>query len=118
MFAKQGSQVRRSTPANLSSGGAARDGAGQGELESLKAQPETARHAAGEAIGVFYDPRQNAAHAAELQRLHRLREEMASPMQRAEAWGRAASGADQHHTSEADVEPAEFEKRADALFGA
>ncbi|ASP74801.1 hypothetical protein GOB19_29690 [Sinorhizobium meliloti] len=84
----------------------------------MKAQPETARHAAGEAIGVFYDPRQNAAHAAELQRLHRLREEMASPMQRAEAWGRAASGADQHHTSEADLEPAEFEKRADALFGA
>lgn len=110
--------MRRSTPANLSSVGAARDGAGQGELESLKAQPETARHAAGEAIGVFYDPRQNAAHAAELQRLHRLMEEMASPMQRAEAWGRAASGADQHHTSEADVEPAEFEKPADALFGA
>jgi hypothetical protein len=84
----------------------------------LKAQLEAARQAAGEAIGVFYDPRQNAEHAADLQRLHRLREEMALLMQRAEAWGRAASGADQHQTSDADVEPAEFEKRADALFGA
>ncbi|WP_411431442.1 hypothetical protein [Sinorhizobium meliloti] len=99
--------MRRSTPADLCSVGAARDGAGQGELESLKAQPETARHAAGEAIGVFYDPRQNAAHAAELQRLHRLREEMASLMRRAEAWGRAASGADEHDRSAAEAEPEE-----------
>ncbi|MDW9590279.1 hypothetical protein GOC31_30850 [Sinorhizobium meliloti] len=87
MFAKQGSQVRRSTPANLSSVGAARDGAGQAELESLKA---------------------------------RLREEMASLMQRAEAWGRAASGADRNDRSKAETEPEEcqsFENRADALFG-
>ncbi|RVJ57980.1 hypothetical protein CN175_02935, partial [Sinorhizobium meliloti] len=34
--------------------------AAQAELESLKAQLEAARQAAGEAIGVFYDPRQNA----------------------------------------------------------
>ncbi|WP_234710215.1 hypothetical protein [Sinorhizobium medicae] len=53
--------MRRSTPANSSSAGAARDGAGQAELESLKAQLEAARQAADEAIGVFYDPRQNAA---------------------------------------------------------
>ncbi|WP_164834175.1 hypothetical protein [Sinorhizobium meliloti] len=38
--------------------------AAQAELESLKAQLEAARQAAGEAIGVFYDPRQNAEHAA------------------------------------------------------
>ncbi|MHC2543378.1 hypothetical protein ACVINY_004090 [Sinorhizobium meliloti] len=44
----------------------------------MNAQLEAARQAAGEAIGVFYDPRQDAAHAANLQRSHRLREEMAS----------------------------------------
>jgi len=65
--------VRRSTPANLSSVEVARDGTGQAELESLKAQLEAARQAAGEAIGVFYDPRQNAEHAANLQRSHRLK---------------------------------------------
>ncbi|ASP56586.1 hypothetical protein [Sinorhizobium meliloti] len=81
--------------------------AAQAELESLKAQLEAARQAAGEAIGVFYDPRQNAEHAAELQRSHRLREEMASLMQRAEAWGRAASGADEHDRSAAEAEPEE-----------
>ncbi|QQF06225.1 hypothetical protein JFX10_24760 (plasmid) [Sinorhizobium meliloti] len=85
------------------------------------AQLEAARQAAGEAIGVFYDPRQNAEHAAELQRSHRLREEMASLMQRAEAWGRAAFGADEHDRSAAEAEPEEwgsFENQADALFGA
>ncbi|WP_457813119.1 hypothetical protein U8C33_38805 (plasmid) [Sinorhizobium meliloti] len=107
MFAKQGSPVRRSTPANLSSAGAARGGAGQAELESLKAQLEAARQATGEAIGVFYDPRQNAEHAADLQRSASLREEMASLMQRAEAWGRAASGADEHDRSAAEAEPEE-----------
>ncbi|RVG79130.1 hypothetical protein [Sinorhizobium meliloti] len=91
--------------------------AAKAELESLKAQLEAARQAAGEAIGVFYDPRQNAEQAADLQRSHRLREEMASLMQRAEAWGRAASGADEHDGSEAE-ERQSFEKRADALFGA
>ncbi|MDE3761573.1 hypothetical protein I7G60_26565 [Sinorhizobium meliloti] len=104
----------------MSSVGAARDGAGQAELESLKAQLEAARQAAGEAIGVFYDPRQNAEHAANLERSHSLREEMASPMQRAEAWGRAASGADRNDRSKAETEPEEcqsFENRADALFG-
>ncbi|MQX59889.1 hypothetical protein GHK61_26490 [Sinorhizobium meliloti] len=79
----------------------------QAELESLKAQLEAARQAAGEAIGVFYDPRQNAEHAADLQRSHSLREEMASLMQRAEAWGRAASGADEHDRSAAEAEPEE-----------
>ncbi|QND34781.1 hypothetical protein HB772_22990 (plasmid) [Sinorhizobium meliloti] len=49
--------------------------AAQAELESLKAQLEAARQAAGEAIGVFYDPRQNAEHAAGLQRSHSLRED-------------------------------------------
>ncbi|MCM5690349.1 hypothetical protein M8037_16385, partial [Sinorhizobium meliloti] len=44
--------------------------AAQAELESLKAQLEAARQAAGEAIGVFYDPRQNAEHAADLLRSH------------------------------------------------
>ncbi|MGH0343905.1 hypothetical protein NKY44_08790 [Sinorhizobium meliloti] len=80
--------------------------AAQAELESLKAQLEAARQAAGEAIGVFYDPRQNAEHA-DLQRSHSLREEMASLMQRAEAWGRAASGADEHDRSAAEAEPEE-----------
>lgn len=91
------------------------------ELESLKEQLEAARQAAGEAIGVFYDPRQKAEHAADLQRSHRLRGEMASLMQRAEAWGRAALTADRHERSEAEAEPEEwqsFERRADSLFGA
>ena len=35
--------------------------AAQTERECLKAQLEAARQVAGEAIGVFYDPRQNAA---------------------------------------------------------
>ncbi|PJR10710.1 hypothetical protein CEJ86_28875 [Sinorhizobium meliloti] len=92
--------------------------AAQAELESLKAQLAAAPQAAGEAIGVFYDPRQNAEHVADLRRSHRLREEMASLMQRAEAWGRAASGADQNATSEPQSEEWQsFEKRADALFG-
>ncbi|WP_234895381.1 hypothetical protein [Sinorhizobium meliloti] len=56
---------------------------------------------------MFYDPRQNAEHAADLQRSHSLREEMASLMQRAEAWGRAASGADEHDRSAAEAEPEE-----------
>ncbi|MHC2419665.1 hypothetical protein ACVMB2_003575 [Sinorhizobium meliloti] len=99
--------MRRSTPANLSSVGAARDGAGRPNWKSLKAQLEAARQAAGEAIGVFYDPRQNAEHAANLQRSGRLREEMASLMQRAEAWGRAAWGADEHDRSAAEAEPEE-----------
>ncbi|MFQ6186265.1 hypothetical protein ACLMJV_30675 [Sinorhizobium meliloti] len=89
------------------------------ELESLKAQLEATRQAAGEAIGVFYDPRQNAEHAADLERSHRLKGEMVSLMQRAEAWGRSALAVDQNDGSE--VEPEEwrsFEKRADSLFGA
>ncbi|WP_164823045.1 hypothetical protein [Sinorhizobium meliloti] len=93
--------------------------AAKAELESLKEQLEAARQAAGEAIGVFYDPRQNAAYAADLQRSHHLRGEMASLMQRAEAWGRAASAADRHGRSEAEPEEWQsFERRADALFGA
>jgi hypothetical protein len=94
--------------------------AAKAELESLKEQLEAARQAAGEPIGVFYDPRQNAAHATDLQRTHRLRGEMASLMQRAETWGRAALAA-RHDRSEAEAEPEEwqsFERRADAFFGA
>ncbi len=95
--------------------------AAKAELESLKEQLEAARQAAGETIGVFYDPRQNAVHATDLQRSHRLKGEMVSLMQRAEAWGRAASAADLPDRSEAEAEPEEwqsFERRADAFFGA
>ncbi|WP_085032729.1 hypothetical protein [Ensifer aridi] len=95
--------------------------AAKAELESLKEQLEAARQVAGEAIGVFYDPRQNAEHAADLQRSHRLKGEMVSLMQRAEAWGRSALAADRNDTSEAEAESEEwqsFERRADALFGA
>ncbi|THK36499.1 hypothetical protein EHS39_18595 [Ensifer sp. MPMI2T] len=87
----------------------------------MKAQLETVRQASGEAIAVFYDPRQNAEHATDLQRSHHLRGEMASLMQRAEAWARAALAADRHDRSQAEAEPEEwqsFERRADALFGA
>ncbi|MEY9324592.1 hypothetical protein [Sinorhizobium fredii] len=97
--------------------------AAKAELESLKEQLEAARLASSAAIGVFYDPRQNAEHAADLQRSHRLKGEMASLMQRAEAWGRAALTADRRDRSEAEAEaePEEwqsFERRADTLFGA
>ncbi|OAP35157.1 hypothetical protein AU381_25740 [Sinorhizobium glycinis] len=95
--------------------------AAKAELENLKEQLEAARQAAGEAIAVFYDPRQNAKHAADLQRSHRLKGEMASLMQRAEAWGRSALAADRSYTSETEAEPEEwqsFERRADAFFGA
>ncbi len=91
------------------------------ELAALTAQLEAERKAAGEEIGMFYDPRQNAERAADLQRSHHLKAEMASLMQRAEAWGRAAVAADQREKSEQEAEPEEwqsFEKRADTLFGA
>ena len=90
------------------------------ELESLKGQLEAVRQARSEAIGVFYDPRENVEHAADLERSHRLKAEMVSLMQRAEAWWKAASAADQRDRSEAKAEPEEwlsFEKRADAFFG-
>ena len=90
------------------------------ELESLKEQLESARQAAGAAIGVFYDPRQNLEHAIDLLRSHRLKGQMVALMQRAEAWWRAASAADQRDRSEADAEPEDwqsFEKRADVFFG-
>lgn len=83
--------------------------AAKAELASLKEQFEAARQAAGEAIGVFYDPRQNAEHAADLQRSHRLRGEMATLMQRAERWGRATSAADRNNRSEAEAEPDEWQ---------
>ncbi|MEY9102763.1 hypothetical protein ABIA24_005736 [Sinorhizobium fredii] len=95
--------------------------AAKAELDSLKKQLEAARQAAGAAIEVFYDPRQNAEHAADLQRSHRLKAEMLSLMQRAEACGSAASAADRRDRSEAETEPEEwqsFETRADTLFGA
>ncbi|MET4689504.1 hypothetical protein [Sinorhizobium fredii] len=90
------------------------------ELAALTAQLEAERKAAGAEIGVFYDPRQNAERAADLQRSHHLKAEMASLMQRAEDWGRAAVAADQRDISEAEPDPEErqsFEKRADTLFG-
>ncbi len=92
------------------------------ELEGLKEQLEAARHAAGEAIGLFYDPRSNAEYAADLERSHRLKAEMVALMQRAEALWRAGSADDQHDKSEAEteLEPEQwqqFEKRADAFFG-
>lgn len=83
--------------------------AAKAELESLKEQLEAARQAAGEAIAVFYDPRQNAEHAADLQRSHRFRGEMALLMQRAEGWGRAILAADRNDTSEAEAEPDEWQ---------
>lgn len=92
--------------------------AAKSELEGLKDHLEAARQAAGEAIAVFYDPRQNVEHAADLRRSHRLNGEMASLMKRAEAWGRTASADD--HNSRSEEEPEEwqsFEKRADSFFG-
>ncbi|WP_065376441.1 hypothetical protein [Ensifer adhaerens] len=91
------------------------------ELAALRAQLEAERKAAGAAIGMFYDPRQNLERAAELQLSHRLKGEMVSLMQRAEAWGRAALAVGVPDRSEAEAEPEEwqsFEKRADTLFGA
>ena len=91
------------------------------ELATLTAELEAERKAAGAQIGVFYDPRPNAEHAADLQRSQRLKGEMMSLMQRAEAWGRAAVAADLRDRSEAGGEPEEwqsFERRADTLFGA
>ncbi|WP_093235735.1 hypothetical protein [Sinorhizobium sp. NFACC03] len=91
------------------------------ELATLTAELEAERKAAGAQIGVFYDPRQNAERAADLQRSHHLKAEMVSLMQRAEAWGRAAVAADLRDRSEAGGEPEEwqsFERRADTLFGA
>lgn len=93
--------------------------AAKAELQSLKEHLEAARQAAGEAIGVFYDPRQNIKHAADLQRTHLLKRQMVSLMQRAEAWAKAASAGDQNDTSEAEPEEWQsFEKRADSFFGA
>ena len=92
--------------------------AAKSELEGLKEHLEASRQAAGEAIGVFYDPRQNVEHAADLQRSHRLKGEMASLMKRAEAWGRTASADDRHDGPEAEPEEWQsFEKRADSFFG-
>ncbi|MGO4623812.1 hypothetical protein AB4Z34_17420 [Ensifer sp. 2YAB10] len=54
--------------------------AAKSELEGLKEHLEAARQATGEAIGVFYDPRRNVEHAADLQRSHCLKGEMASLM--------------------------------------
>ncbi|WP_375293115.1 hypothetical protein [Ensifer sp. ENS10] len=48
------------------------------ELATLTAELEAERKAAGAQIGVFYDPRQNAERAADLQRSHHLKAEMAS----------------------------------------
>lgn len=92
--------------------------AAKSELDGLKERFEAARQAAGEAIGVFYDPRQNVEHAADLQRSHRLKGELVSLMRRAEAWGRAALADDRHDRSEAEPEEWQsFEKRADSYFG-
>ncbi|CAN7751348.1 hypothetical protein [Rhizobium sp. LjRoot258] len=70
------------------------------ELEILKSRLEEARQAAGEAISFFYDPRRNLDHAGDLQRSHRLKGEMVSLMQRAEAWGRTELAAGEVDSSE------------------
>ncbi|MDP9813340.1 hypothetical protein J2W42_006213 [Rhizobium tibeticum] len=77
------------------------------ELEILKAELEVARQAAGAAIAVFYDPRRNLDHADDLQRSHRLKGEMVSLMQRAEAWGRAelANGGSAQSEAAEEAEP-------------
>ena len=80
------------------------------ELESVKSQLEAARQAQGQAIAVFYDPRRNFDHAGDLQRSHRLKGEMVSLMQRAEAWGRAelaAGGAARAEASAGGEEPSD-----------
>ncbi len=90
------------------------------ELAALTAQLEAERKAAGAEIGVFYDPRQNAEHAADLHRSHQLKAEMVSLMQRAEAWSRAPVVTDGRENG-GESEPEEwqsFETRADTLFGA
>ncbi|MCY1306351.1 hypothetical protein D9M69_153850 [compost metagenome] len=82
------------------------------ELATLTAELEAERKAAGAQIGVFYDPRPNAEHAADLQRSQRLKGEMMSLMQRAEAWGRAALADDKCDRSEVEAEPEERERTA------
>ena|GEM_PF-606667 len=80
------------------------------ELESVKRQLEAARQAQGQAIAVLYEPRRNLDHAGELQRSHRLKGEMVSLMQRAEAWGRAelaAGGATRFEAGSGGEEPSD-----------
>ena len=71
------------------------------ELAELKAQLEAARQATGADIGTFYDPRTNAEHADDLRRTHILKHELASLMDRAEAWARAEIAADRVRRVEA-----------------
>jgi hypothetical protein len=80
--------------------------AAKAELESVRSQLEAARQAQGQAIAVFYDPRRNLDHAGDLQRSHRLKGEIVSLMQRAEAWGRAelATGGATHPEASAGGE--------------
>ena len=68
--------------------------AAQAELAVLKTQLEAARQTAGEAIDQFYDLRGNGKHVDDLQKMHGLKREIVSLMQRAEAWGRAQLAAD------------------------
>ncbi|MGV1792771.1 hypothetical protein GR212_20280 [Rhizobium lusitanum] len=58
------------------------------EVEEVKSRLEVARRESGEEIGVFYNPRTNQNHAADIIRSHALKQEMARLMDRAEAWGR------------------------------
>ncbi|WP_436285204.1 hypothetical protein [Rhizobium sp. LjRoot258] len=79
--------------------------AAKAELKALKAKLEAARQAEGGVIDAFYDPRRNLNHAVDLQRSHRLKGEMVSLMQRAEAWGRVELASDRAETRAGEDEP-------------
>ncbi|MBP2449794.1 hypothetical protein [Rhizobium leguminosarum] len=55
----------------------------------------------------FFDPLCNVDYARDLHRSNRLKGEMVSLMQRAEAWGRAEVAADRVETSAAGEEPSD-----------
>ncbi|OJY63866.1 MULTISPECIES: hypothetical protein [unclassified Rhizobium] len=64
------------------------------EVEDVKARLEAARRESGEEIGVFYNPRTNVDHAADIIRSHALKQELARLMDWAEAWGRQSLAID------------------------
>lgn len=81
--------------------------AAKAELEILKAQLETARQTAEEAVDVFYDPLRNVDYVGDPHRSYRLKGEMVSLMQWVEAWCRAEVVADRVETSAAEEEPSD-----------
>ncbi|NLS00597.1 hypothetical protein HGP17_27520 [Rhizobium sp. P38BS-XIX] len=58
------------------------------EVDDVKTRLEAARRESGEEIVVFYNPRTNGDHAADIMRSHALKQELARLMEWAEAWGR------------------------------